>query len=218
MMYSFSENYILPISHDEVVHGKKSLLDKMYGTYEQKFAGFRLFMTYMMCHPGKKLLFMGSEYGQFREWDFASSLEWFMLDYEMHAKTLKFTSELNNFYLDNAPLWQRDLSWDGFRWIRADAAEDNTSIFIRYAADGSFLLCVFNFSAAGRADYPVGVPDKGLYREVFSTENTRYGGSGKYNIPTPAKAAECDGFPQSIKLDLQPLSAVVLACDRIKPL
>ena len=210
LMYSFSENYILAISHDEVVHGKKSLLDKMFGDYDQKFAGFRCYLTYMMCHPGKKLLFMGSEYGQFREWDCTTQLEWFMTSYDRHADLLRFTSALNHFYLSSPQLWERDMSWDGFKWIKADDADKNAAVFLRYAADGSFVLCAFNFSATEIKDYTVGVPEAGLYREVFSTSPVR-------SLPVSAKKIKSDGFERSIKITLPPLSASIYKSEILKP-
>ena len=211
LMYSFSENYILAISHDEVVHGKKSLLDKMYGSYEMKFDGMRCFLAYMMCHPGKKLLFMGSEYGQFREWDCTSSLEWFMTSYDRHADMLRYTAALNHFYLDTKALWERDLSWDGFKWVKADEADKNVSVFLRYAGDGSFVLCAFNFSAAPVVKMRTGVPASGLYTTVFST-------SADSSLPIPSKKLPADGFPASIDISLPPLSGVILKCETMRPL
>ena len=211
LMYSFSENYILAISHDEVVHGKKSLLDKMFGDYDMKFEGYRTFLTYLMCHPGKKLLFMGSEYGQFREWDCTNQLEWFMTSYEKHADTLRFTSALNHFYLDTPELWERDLSWEGFRWVKADDSDNNCSVFLRLGADGSFVLCVFNFAAKEHKNYRIGVPAAGLYTEVFSTK-------AEASLPVPAKKIACDGFDRSITVDLPPLSASIFKCETLKPI
>ena len=211
LMYSFSENYILAISHDEVVHGKKSLIDKMFGTYEQKFDGLRCFMTYLMCHPGKKLIFMGTEYGQFREWDCTSSLEWFMTSYDRHADMLRFTAALNHFYLDTAPLWERDLSWEGFKWVKSDCARENVSVFLRYGKNGEFVLCAFNFSASRVKDLTVGVPEPGLYREAFSTVPSS-------SLPIPARRVPSDGFRSSIEISLEPLSAVIYKCENMKPI
>ncbi|MBQ3870743.1 MAG: 1,4-alpha-glucan branching protein GlgB [Clostridia bacterium] len=209
MMYSFSENYILSVSHDEVVHGKKSLIDKMFGTYEQKFDGLRCYLTYMMCHPGKKLLFMGSEYGQFREWDCTSSLEWFMTGFEKHSQLWMFTAALNHFYLQTKQLWERDFGWEGFKWIKADAADDNAAIFLRYAADGSFVLCAFNFSASPLSGYKTGVPGPGAYTEIFATVPSE--------CTTVFTSSDgCDGFSSSVLLDLPPLSASVYKYEPIK--
>ena len=169
MMYAFSENFILPVSHDEVVHGKHSLIDKMFGSYEDKFKGIRLFLAHMMAHPGKKMLFMGCEYGQFREWDYENQLEWFMLDFDTHRALQKYTSELNHFYLTNDALWYDDFSWNGFRWVLADEAEKNLLAYMRYGSEGKKLLCIFNFSGSDVSDYPITLPDcaESKWRCVF---------------------------------------------------
>ncbi len=159
MMYSLSENFILPVSHDEVVHGKKSLIDKMHGSYESKFKGIRLFLAHMMAHPGKKMTFMGCEYGQFREWDYENQLEWFMLDYDTHKNLKKYTSALNHFYLENDQLWTDDFTWDGFRWVLPDEADKNLLAYERYGSDGNRLLCLFNFSGADVENYQITLPE-----------------------------------------------------------
>ena len=209
LMYAFSENYVLPISHDEVVHGKKSLLDKMSGGYEQKFATMRAYLCYMMAHPGKKLLFMGCEFGQFREWDYASSLEWFMLDYEMHAKLRSFVRTLNRFYLDTPPLWELDRSWEGFCWTAADRRDDNVLVFERIAGDGSAVVFAANFSGAPRRDYPVPVRTAGVYRELLSSDDRAFGGTGGVNGGAlPSEPAPDGGV--CVRLYLPPLTAVFL--------
>ena len=209
LMYAFSENYVLPISHDEVVHGKKSLLDKMSGSYEQKFATMRAYLCYMMAHPGKKLLFMGCEFGQFREWDYASSLEWFMLDYEMHAKLHSFVRTLNRFYLDTPPLWELDRSWEGFCWTAADRRDDNVLVFERIAGDGSAVVFAANFSGAPRRDYPVPVRTAGVYRELLSSDDRAFGGAGGVNGGAlPSEPAPDGGV--CVRLYLPPLTAVFL--------
>ena len=144
LMYAFSENYILPVSHDEVVHGKKSLVDKMFGAYDDKFAGMRAFLVNMMTLPGKKLTFMGCEFAQFREWDFANQLEWFMLDYPRHAEMQRFVKKLNRVYLDSSELWEADDSWAGFNWIYADSADMNMVAYRRYNASGGYVISVVN--------------------------------------------------------------------------
>lgn len=202
LMYAFGENYILPVSHDEVVHGKKSLLDKMFGAYDDKFAGMRVFLCHMIAHPGKKMTFMGCEYGQFREWDYANQLEWFMTDYDMHSKLWSFTSALNHFYLRTPALWENDINWDGFRWVSADAAEDNVIAYERIAGDGSRLLCVFNFSGAMRTGYPLKV--SGHWRTVFSSDDEKWGGRG---LLPPEHLNALRGM---LYIDLPPLSAVYL--------
>lgn len=203
LTYAFTENYILPVSHDEVVHGKKSLLDKMYGSYEQKFAGDRLFMAYQILHPGKKMTFMGCEYGQFREWDYENALEWFMLDYEKHAKLLRYVEKLNHFYLAHSELWEIDDSWDGFEWIYPDRAHDNLLAFVRRNRAGEELVAVLNFSARSYTDYGVDVKGQ-AYREVFNTDLESFGGEGRQNQGI-LKAEN-----GKIQLFLPPLSAVIL--------
>ena len=204
LSYAFSENYILPVSHDEVVHGKKSLIDKMWGTYHQKFAGMRIFEVWQMTHPGKKLTFMGCEYGQFREWDYENQLEWFMLDFEKHRQLHDFTATLNNLYLKRRELWERDFSWSGFDWIYADRDADNLIAFRRMDRAGHELVVIINFSAVGYKGY--GFPVKGkAYRVLLSTDDEEFGGSGmKY----PGIIARND--MDMITLDLAPLSAVIL--------
>ncbi len=204
LSYAFSENYILPVSHDEVVHGKKSLIDKMWGTYHQKFAGMRIFGVWQMTHPGKKLTFMGCEYGQFREWDYENQLEWFMLDFEKHRQLHYFTETLNNLYLSRRELWERDFSWDGFDWIYADRDSDNLIAYRRTDAAGHELVCVINFSAVEYTGY--GFPVKGrAYRVILSTEDEKFGGDGR-KYPEIIHANDLD----MITLDLSPLSAVIL--------
>ncbi len=210
-MYAFSENYLLPISHDEVVHGKKSLIDKMPGTYEEKFAGVRSFLLYMFAHPGKKLLFMGQEFGQFIEWNFDNSLDWLLLNYDKHRMLSHFVAELNRFYRCNTPLWQMDYSWQGFEWICHDDKLANTVSFIRRDNSGDELLVAVNFSPVFRDRYRLGVPGPGMYTEVFNTDAPEYGGSGKLNkralISVPSQT---HGRKQHITLDLPPLGAVII--------
>ncbi len=207
MMYAFSENFILPISHDEVVHGKGSLLNKMPGSYEEKFAGFRTFMGYMMTHPGKKLLFMGCEFGQFIEWNYAQQLDWMLLDYEMHRKTQEYVRALNRFYKENAPLWQIEDSWDGFRWLNAD---DNTRSVISYYREdeaGRRLLVLCNFSPVKWENYQMGVPDAGTYRTVFSSEEERFGGAGLPDGGELLTEAKPQGqWQESVTMDVPPYS------------
>lgn len=204
MMYAFSEHYILPISHDEVVHGKKSLLDKQFGCYEDKFAGVRAFMGYMIAHPGKKLMFMGSEFGQFKEWNYKEGLEFFLKDYEKHNKLDRFFTELNKFYLANEALYGDDDGWDGFEWIAADDADKNSLAFIRKRGK-SEIIAAINFSGAD-IKYRIGV-EKGGYKVVFDSDKQIYGGDGKsrkriYN----AEAISSNGKDYSIELDMPKLS------------
>ena len=188
MMYSFSENFILPVSHDEVVHGKLSLIDKMHGSYEDKFKGIRLFMAHMMAHPGKKMMFMGTEYGQFREWDYENQLEWFMLDYDTHKRLQEYTASLNHFYLEHNALWQDDFTWDGFRWIIPDESNLNLLGYERIGAKGNKIICLFNFSGAYVSNYRITLPEDSLksspsaktkdlkWRCAFFSEDKRFGG------------------------------------------
>ena len=204
MMYAFSEHYILPISHDEVVHGKKSLLDKQFGSYEDKFAGVRAFMGYMIAHPGKKLMFMGSEFGQFKEWNYKEGLEFFLKDYEKHNKLDRFFTELNKFYLANDALYGDDDGWDGFEWIAADDADKNSLAFIRKCGK-SEIIAAINFSGAD-IKYRIGV-EKGGYKVVFDSDKQIYGGDGKsrkriYN----AEAISSNGKDYSIEIDMPKLS------------
>ncbi len=209
MMYAFDENYILPVSHDEVVHGKKSLLDKMFGSYEEKFAALRTFFAFQMTHPGKKMTFMGSEYGQFREWDYENQLEWFMTDYEMHRKTQHFVAALNRFYLETPALWEIDDSWEGFRWINPDDRDNNVISFRRFDRRGGELVVVLNFGPVERPGYALYLTDgKPYYTPVFSTDESRFGGGGRV-VPSRIEA-EREGDGRKLIVDLPPYSALLL--------
>ena len=211
MTYSFSEKYVLPISHDEVVHGKRSLIDRMYGDYWQKFAGARAFATYMMTHPCKKLTFMGNEFGQFSEWDEARGLEWFMLDFNMHARLQLFHSELNRFYLDNSPLWQNDRDWDGFDWIDPDNREESVLSYRRTDREGNELIVVINFTPVMRESFEVGICELEDYREVFNSDNEKYGGAGVLNEGViSATKTPTERCPYSIRIKLPSHGAVIL--------
>ena len=212
-IYAFSENFILPLSHDEVVHGKKSLLDKMPGEYEVKFAGLRAFLGYMMMHPGKKLTFMGAEFGQFREWDTESGLDWLLLDYPMHSSLKRYVSELGAFYLSTPALWEIDYSWDGYKWISNDDRNQNIIAFMRIAKDGGYVITLLNFSPVTRHDYRIGVPEKGLYTEVFNSDLPQFGGWGSKNDDVRTDDIAMHGFKQSISLTAPSLSMV---CFRMK--
>ncbi len=179
MMYAFSENYVLPISHDEVVHGKKSLIDKMPGSYEEKFANVRAFMCYMMAHPGKKLMFMGCEYGQFKEWDFGSGLEFFMLGYEKHRLLKDFFKEINGIYRTTRALYEIEDGWDGFEWIDSDDRDNNVIAFKRMDREGGETLVVINFSGVARENYRIGA-DEGKYKVILNTDLKRFGGEEKF--------------------------------------
>ena len=179
--YAFSENYVLPLSHDEVVYGKKSLLNKMHGDYWQKFAGLRLFLAYMFAHPGKKLLFMGGEFGQFDEWKDLTELDWQLLEFESHKQFLQYVKELNQFYRQEKALFELDHHPDGFTWI--DPHDSNQSIvtFMRHDKEGNYLVILGNFTPNTYENYRIGVPDFGVYQEIFNSDSERFGGSGKGN-------------------------------------
>ncbi len=206
--YCFSENYILPLSHDEVVHGKKSLLDKMPGSYEQKFANLRLLYAYMYAHPGKKLTFMGGEFGQFIEWDEWGSLDWHLLDYELHGKMKHYMSALNDTYKKTSQLYEEDTSYAGYEWVEHENHKESIIAFNRIDADGNKLLCVYNFTPVERRNYPLGVDSLGNYSIVLNTDLQKYGGDTARNTYYRASEKPRHGRPYSIDVDLPPLGAL----------
>ncbi len=208
LTYAFSENFVLPLSHDEVVHGKCSLIGKMPGEYEEKFKNLRAFYAYMMAHPGKKLTFMGGEFAQFIEWDFQKALDWHLLDYPMHRKMQTFVRELNHFYLENAPFWENDSDWDGFRWIANDDAGQSVIAFRRIDRKGEEIIVVCNFCPVLRSAYRIGVPEDGEYACVFSTDQKKYGGRGMGTRRAEAEEIPFHGLEYSISLSLPPLSVL----------
>ena len=207
MMYAYSENYILPVSHDEVVHGKKSLLDKMFGSYEEKFAGMRAFLVYMMTMPGKKLMFMGQEFGQFREWDYENQLEWFLLDYGTHRHLCDFTAAINHLYLAVPALWEVDDSWDGFEWVRVDDGDHNVIAYKRRDKNGGEVWVVVNFSGSAWADYTLPVKRSGTYRMLINSEWQRFGGTVRKTTLTARKNAISGEF--EVKFDLPAFSGFI---------
>jgi 1,4-alpha-glucan branching enzyme len=219
MTYAFSENYILPLSHDEVVHGKRSLLNKMPGCYEEKFASLRALYGYMMAHPGKKLLFMGGEFGQFIEWDHQKGLDWLLLEYDYHRKLRDYVKELNHIYLAHAPLWENDVDWKGFSWICADDWKQNIIAFQRMDKKGEILIAVCNFSLTKREHYRIGVCEPGTYRELLNSDWEKFGGQNIKNDSLKSDPFPMHGQKQSIELTIPPLCTIylTLACHESKP-
>ena len=211
MFYAFSENFVLPISHDEVVHGKKSLIDKMPGSYDEKFAGVRAFLGYMMAHPGKKLMFMGQEFGQFIEWNYEKGLDWLLLDYPKHRALQNYFKKINEFYKANPAFWQIDYSWEGFSWISSDDKDNSVIAFRRLDEKGKEIIVVCNFTNVERCDYRIGIPKKGAYKIVFNSDDVDFGGEGKGNKgKLKTESINMHGFEQSISLDLPPMSAIYI--------
>jgi 1,4-alpha-glucan branching enzyme len=218
MIYAFTENFILPFSHDEVVHGKASLLDKMPGDFWQKFANQRLLFAYMFAHPGKKLLFMGCEIGQWREWDAATSLDWNLLDYEPHQKLKTLVGKLNQLYTTEAALYDIESSWQGFDWIDFQDAENSVVSFLRKGKDPREIIVVaLNLTPTPRLGYRIGLPEAGVWKTVLNTDASVYGGSDA----GPDEGSELDahhlpwhGKGFSIQLDLPPLGVLMLKLQR----
>ena len=211
--YAFSEKFLLPISHDEVSHGKGSLIKQMPGKYDEQFAGVRAFITYMYAHPGKKLVFMGTEIGQFDEWNHQEAIQWDLLEFEKHKKLRTFFKELNKFYLDCKPLYELDTVWKGFDWIHHDDYTNSVIAFKRTDKNGDEIVSVCNFQPIRRDEYCIGVPKYGLYDEVFNSDEERFGGSGVVNgnnIKT--EVMKIHGFDQGLSLTLPPLSVIYLRC------
>ncbi|MEE0587087.1 MAG: alpha amylase C-terminal domain-containing protein, partial [Faecalibacterium sp.] len=207
--YAFSENFVLPISHDEVVHGKGSLINKMPGEYEAKFANLRTFFGYMMAHPGKKLLFMGQEFGQFTEWNEEKQLDWMLLDYDKHTELQNYVKTLNAFYKEHPAFWQIDYSWEGFQWIVPDDSKQSVIAFLRKDANGKQILVVCNFNPVLREGYTLGAPVAGTYKEVLNSDDEAFGGSGAvHNKSVRTHKKPLHGFEQSITITLPPMSTL----------
>jgi len=212
LIYAFSENFVLPISHDEVVHGKGSLLGKMPGDTWRKFANLRSYLGYMWAHPGKQLLFMGCELGQEAEWSHERSIDWESLADPDHAGVQALVGDLNRVYREQAALWEQDAKPDGFSWIDPNDVDDNALSFIRWAADGRPLVCLCNFSPVPRSDYRIGLPTVGRWVEVLNTDSETYGGTNVGNMGVvEAEAIEWDNQPASARLTLPPLATIWLA-------
>ena len=214
LFYAFSESYILPLSHDEVVHGKKSLIEKLPGSYNEKFAGIRALFAYMTCYPGKKLLFMGQEFGQFIEWDENKEIDWLLLQYEKHEKLQKFVRALNRLYLTHKELWNEPEGWNNFAWASCDEAGRNAVAFRRMDSAGE-LLCFFSFCPNENKNFCVGVPENSFWKLLLSSEEKRFGGEGAA-LPAKLAAITADeespapcGGEAAVKLDLPPLCAAI---------
>jgi 1,4-alpha-glucan branching enzyme len=215
MIYAYSEHYVLPLSHDEVVHGKGSLLRKMAGDEWRQFAGLRSLLAFMWAHPGKQLLFMGSEFGQGDEWSEQAGLQWHLLEYPRHAGVQQLVKDLNAAYTSQPALWQQDSSPAGFEWIDANDWGGNVLSFVRYGADGSMLACVCNFSATPHRDYRIGLPSAGRWTEVLNTDAEIYGGADIGNFGgVDAVAEPWHGRPASASLSIPPLGVIWLTQER----
>jgi len=210
MLYAFSENFLLPLSHDEVTHGKSSLLGRMPGDDWQKFANLRLLLGYMYAQPGKKLLFMGGEWGQWREWDHERSLEWNLTQYQRHAQIQRWVEDLNHLYRSEPALHELDFEPAGFEWIDANDFEQSAVSFIRKGrSTGDIILVVSNFTPMTRSNYRLGVPCGGLWQEILNGDAKEYGGSGQGNLGgVKAATTTFHGRPYSLSLTLPPLAVV----------
>jgi 1,4-alpha-glucan branching enzyme len=209
MIYAFTENFVLPLSHDEVVHGKGSLLGKMPGDDWQKFANLRLLYAYMYAQPGKKLLFMGAELAQWREWSDEESLDWHLLEWPPHRGVQKLVADLNSLYRSEPALHARDADWSGFAWIDANDSEQSVLTFLRTAGEGEEIVVACNFTPVPRHNYRIGVSRRGKWREVLNTDARDYGGSGQGNLGgAEATLVRAHGRPYSLNVSLPPLAAV----------
>ena len=217
MTYAFSENFVLPLSHDEVVHGKCSLIGKMPGNYDDKFANLRVFYAYQMAHPGKKLNFMGNELAQFIEWNYTQGLDWVLLGYDRHRQMQAFVRELNHFYLEHPQLWENDSDWDGFQWIDCDDRDRSIVTFRRISRSGKELVVICNFCPVVRERYRVGLPKAGWYVPVLNTDEARFGGYGFMARPQKAEKEPYQKLPYSAEFYLPPMSVTYYRFQRAKP-
>jgi 1,4-alpha-glucan branching enzyme len=206
MVYAYTENFLLPISHDEVVHGKGSMLRKMPGDRWQQLANLRAFLGYQWAHPGKQLIFMGTEFGQEAEWSEQHGLDWWLAEIPAHRGVQLLTKDLNELYSSTPALYERDNDPDGFQWINGGDADRNVLTFIRRDAAGDALVCALNFSGAPHRDFALGVPAAGQWQEILNTDAAAYGGSGVLNEGTLTAADEgVDGQPATLTVTLPPL-------------
>ena len=214
LTYAFSENYVLPLSHDEVVHGKHSLVDKMPGDYWQKFANYRALMGLFFTHPGKTLLFMGGEFAQMHEWKDGEELDWNLLEYPIHSGASKFIKDMNLIVKNNKPLYELDHHPEGFSWIDSNNKNHSIFSFVRYAKDkNDFVIVILNLTPMVHNNFRIGVPKKGRYYEIINSDYLVYGGSDLYNGEDVfTEDIECNGHYQSIQIILSPLSLTILKC------
>lgn len=209
--YAFSENFVLPVSHDEVVHGKCSLINKMPGEYEEKFSGLRAFYGYMMAHPGKKLSFMGNEFGQFIEWKYDQGLDWLLLDYDRHKQLKEYVKQLNKIYKKYPAMWQVDFGWEGFAWCVSDDNNNSVIAFRRIDEDQNELVCVCNLTPVSREKYSFGVEKEGVYEVILNSDSEKFGGQGRgTKTKVTSKNVPMHGYEHSITLSIPGLSAMYL--------
>jgi 1,4-alpha-glucan branching enzyme len=208
LLYAFSEKFVLVLSHDEVVHGKGSLLSKMPGDYWQKFANLRLLITYMMCQPGKKMLFMGGELGQFSEWWVKEEIHWHLLQYPSHKGIQTLVKAINHFYLNHPPLWERDFDFTGFEWVDFSDVDNSVISYRRKGTTPYELLCVHNFTPTYQSLYHVRLPNVLSVNEIFNSDDAVFGGSGKKNEKVEICRTE-EGSVTGVNIQLAPLATMI---------
>jgi len=208
--YAFNENYILPFSHDEVVHGKASMIGKIPGSYEEKFGGLKTVLSYQMAHPGKKLNFMGNEFGQFIEWDYRKQLDWLLLDYPSHRLLRNYVKDLNSFYINNKPMYELDSSYEGFKWIVVDDRVQNIIVFSRFDKEKNEVICIMNFSPQTRESYEFGVDEEGEYMEVLNSDCTKYGGTTEYGLKYKTVKKHSHNRDYTLSMTIKGNSAIFL--------
>lgn len=218
MTYAFSENYVLVLSHDEVVHMKGSMINKMPGEYDDKFANLKAGYSFMIGHPGKKLLFMGQDFAQFREWSEARELDWYLLEEEKHVQMQNYVRELLHLYQENPALYELDDNWTGFEWVNVDDRDRSIFSFIRHSEkEKKNLLFVMNFTPVARPDYRVGVPQAGSYKLILNSDEERFGGKGEKRASSyRAKKGEYDGKPYSIGYSLPAYGVAIFEYEKKK--
>lgn len=209
LLYAFSEKFILVFSHDEVVHGKASLLSKMPGDLWQKFANLRLLLSYCICQPGKKLLFMGGEIGQWNEWNCKNEIEWMLLNFPTHSGVQRMVKEINHFYLDHSALWDRDFNYENFQWVDFSDTQNSVICYLR-KGHSETLLCVHNFTPSYHSHYVIQLSGYSQVQELFNSDHEKYGGSGKIN-GQPTVFKNQDGFPTALQITLAPLSTMIFS-------